>query len=249
MTESKITPEKVTKPIQLLAAWLVGLVAIDSAFLVAAQQIQRPDWASGLLVVAAVGNVPIFLTALFLLQTKFRPQMQEDVFYAKYLEGSYSSSVLLSSEAAVKSDVTEAARKLIQRLGVSVKGKEASIVESLNESLEESLISRHAGSRALAELHLAPSSWHTVVSAFGGDSMFSQDIGGLLTDGLIERSAEDFSDAMLTSLGVKVALLAEKRGMLISQTHSDKWERMREDLTSGRVVKLKNGRKFIVSNI
>ncbi len=86
MTESRIEPSKVTKPIQLLAAWLAGLILINSAFLVAAAQINQPNWASGLLVIASVCNVPIFLLCLFLLQTKFRPEMQEDLFYARYLE-------------------------------------------------------------------------------------------------------------------------------------------------------------------
>ena len=36
MDKQKITPEKITKPIQLLGAWLAGLLAIDSSFLFAA---------------------------------------------------------------------------------------------------------------------------------------------------------------------------------------------------------------------
>lgn len=38
------------------------------------------------LVIASVVNVPLFLICIFLLQTKFRPQMQEDLYYSKYLE-------------------------------------------------------------------------------------------------------------------------------------------------------------------
>ena len=132
-------------------------------------------------------------------------------------------------------------------MGVSAKGKEASIVETLNESLEDSLVSRHAGSRALSELHAAPSSWQNVTGAFVGDSAFSRDLESLLIDGLIERSADDYSDAKLTSLGVKVAALAEKRGILFYQTYPEKWENMRLSLSSGRVATLKSGRKIIVS--
>lgn len=86
MAQPNIEPKAVTKPIQLLAAWLVGLVLVDAAFLTAASQIQQPTWASGALVVASILNVPIFLGFLFFMQTKFRPEMQEDTFYAKYLE-------------------------------------------------------------------------------------------------------------------------------------------------------------------
>ncbi|WP_421238991.1 hypothetical protein [Aeromonas enteropelogenes] len=85
MKDDQITPEKITKPIQLLAAWLAGLVALDSCFLVAAAKIGTDTWQSGILVVAATLNVPIFLAAVFLLQTKFRPELQEDSYYSSYL--------------------------------------------------------------------------------------------------------------------------------------------------------------------
>lgn len=82
---AKIDPAKVTKPIQLLGAWLAGLVIIDSTFLVAACHIQKPEWAAGLLIVAAVVYVPLFIVTIFILQTKYRPQLQEDSYYSKYL--------------------------------------------------------------------------------------------------------------------------------------------------------------------
>jgi len=86
----RIVPAQVTKPIQLLAAWLVGLIAIDGTFLTAARLISSPPWAAGLLVIAAVLSVPVFLGCLFLLQTRFRPEMQEDMFYSKHLERKFS---------------------------------------------------------------------------------------------------------------------------------------------------------------
>src|SRR3954454_18626455 len=84
--EQRLEPHRVTKPIQLLAAWLVGLVIVDGSFLSAASLITRPGWVTGALVVAAIVNVPLFLLCIFLLQTRFRPEMQEDSFYAHYLE-------------------------------------------------------------------------------------------------------------------------------------------------------------------
>lgn len=86
MSEQKINPQQVTKPIQLLAAWLVGLILINCSFLGAANLISKPDWASGLLVIASVLNVPLFLVLIFFLQTKFRAELQEDTFYSKHLE-------------------------------------------------------------------------------------------------------------------------------------------------------------------
>lgn len=86
MREKPFEPSSVTKPIQLLAAWLIGLIAVNGSFLAAAAAIREPSWAPGFLIICAAADVPIFLGALFLLQTKFRPEMQEDTFYSKYLE-------------------------------------------------------------------------------------------------------------------------------------------------------------------
>ena len=86
MSEHRIQAASVTKPIQLLAAWLVGLLALNGSFLTAAATIHQPLWAPGFLVVCAAINVPVFLICLFVLQTKFRPEMQEDQFYAQYLD-------------------------------------------------------------------------------------------------------------------------------------------------------------------
>ncbi len=86
MEKSPYQPATVTKPIQLLSAWLIGLIVIDASFLGAARIIENPDWAAGVLVVAAIANVPVFLACLFLLQTRFRPEMQEDTFYSEYLK-------------------------------------------------------------------------------------------------------------------------------------------------------------------
>lgn len=82
----KIEAHKVTKPIQLLAAWLIGLVAVNGSFLATAASISNPGWLKCLLVIAAVSNVPLFLVAIFILQTKFRPELQEDSFYSQYLD-------------------------------------------------------------------------------------------------------------------------------------------------------------------
>jgi len=94
----KIQAHKVTKPIQLLAAWLLGLIAIDGAFLTAANLLSTPKWASAALVIAAIVNVPVFLVCIFLLQTRFRPEMQEDSYYSKYLEVQQQTLKVSSSE-------------------------------------------------------------------------------------------------------------------------------------------------------
>lgn len=81
MPQSGIEPSAVTKPIQLLAAWWAGLILIDSGFLTAATQIERPDWAGGALVIAAIVNVPLIVLLLFYMQTKYRSEMLSDKDY------------------------------------------------------------------------------------------------------------------------------------------------------------------------
>ena len=116
-----IQAEKITKPIQLLAAWLIGLILIDGSFLVAAKSIEQPAWISGALVIASIVNVPIFLISIFLLQTRYRPEMQEDSFYSQYLatktgliitgnqNASLDASVHITSspEVAIPHNITE----------------------------------------------------------------------------------------------------------------------------------------------
>lgn len=85
-TTSRFDVKAVKSPFQLLAAWLISLIVLDSAFLSAATLITEPAWASGLLVIASILNVPLFLTCMFQLQTRFRPEMQGDEYYSSYLQ-------------------------------------------------------------------------------------------------------------------------------------------------------------------
>jgi len=83
--KNTIKPEKITKPIQLLAAWLSGLVLTNVSFLSAAMYISPEHCTHFILIIASVINVPIFLISIFLLQTKFRPELQEDSYYSQYI--------------------------------------------------------------------------------------------------------------------------------------------------------------------
>lgn len=232
MTEQKIVPEKVTKPIQLLAAWLAGLILVNGSFLVAAQQISRPDWASGLLVVASVLNVPAFLLALFLLQTKFRPQLQEDVYYSQYLqrERKFTTGEGPNTAEVVEKGVAHATEKIVQSLGPAAQGKEEPIAQILRQTQRELLIAKHGRTRTLSELYLAPETWPQVVARFGKDESFIRDIEGLLEDGLAEKKYRGYSRAKLTKLGLEIAAEAEAAGGLFSQKSKHFWERARKAL-------------------
>lgn len=86
MSESKIKADKITKPIQLLAVWLIGLIAIETSLLTASGIVTIPDWLPAFYGISAVCIIPLFLILIFLLQTKYRPQIQGDEYYAKYLD-------------------------------------------------------------------------------------------------------------------------------------------------------------------
>jgi len=152
-SNQKIPVEKVTKPIQLLAAWLTGLIVVDAAFLTAANTLSEPIWAKGLLIIAAIINVPLFLISIFLLQTKFRPEMQEDAFYSKYLESKtgmlrqpVSSNQLSKLKEELYSANTETL-KLVSSMQQEIKGltfeikdgKAAPLLLPNNEVLERQI--------------------------------------------------------------------------------------------------------------
>ena len=114
MSEQRIEPNKVTKPIQLLAAWLVGLILTNGIFLTAALQLERGSWERGALVVSAIINVPLFLLALFVLQTRFRAELQEDTYYSEYLSKKTATVVRIDKNAAQDSRLEELERRVIR---------------------------------------------------------------------------------------------------------------------------------------
>jgi len=84
LSGSKIKPEKITKPIQLLAVWLTALIILETAYITASVTIKNPEWLSSLFAISAVIFVPLFLVFVFLLQTRFRVEIQEDPYFLEY---------------------------------------------------------------------------------------------------------------------------------------------------------------------
>jgi len=110
MSDYKLDPQKVTRPIQLLAAWLVGLTVINGSFLGAAVSLGAGQWERSALVIAAIVNVPLFLIALFILQTRFRAELQEDPFYFQYISRKTDTAVSIS-----KVDVQDAKIEVLRQ--------------------------------------------------------------------------------------------------------------------------------------
>jgi hypothetical protein len=93
VTSPEIKPEKVTKPFQLLATWLAGLVLIDAILVYAAIKYTPYSWVNCMFAVSSVLIIPIFLVLIFLMQTKFRPEMQEDKYYSAYISNKYNKEL------------------------------------------------------------------------------------------------------------------------------------------------------------
>ncbi|MCE5252414.1 hypothetical protein LLG96_19610 [bacterium] len=86
METHKIEAHKITRPIQLMAVWFIALLLIDTTFLTAAAKINSPTWIASTLVISAIIFVPLFLTGVFLMQTVFRKELQDDPFYSEWLK-------------------------------------------------------------------------------------------------------------------------------------------------------------------
>jgi hypothetical protein len=86
MSNPKIEPEKITKLFQMLAVWMAGLVLISGSFISGAVLIKSPLWLSPFLCIGAFIIVVLFAYCMFTMQTKYRPQLQDDHYYAEYLK-------------------------------------------------------------------------------------------------------------------------------------------------------------------
>lgn len=123
MAERGIEAEKITKPIQLVAAWFAALILLVGSFLGAAKTVNRPGWLPVLFGFAAVLAVPFFALLVFRLQTKYRPELQEDPYYEKYkreereLRGFRAENVAgLASSATVVNQPADDLKKYRQEL-------------------------------------------------------------------------------------------------------------------------------------
>ncbi len=84
--DSRIHPEKIMHPFQLMAAWFVMLIILVSVILFAAAKIREPAWATGFLVIFSIILSVLVMVAVFLMLTKFRPHLQGPKEYAEWLK-------------------------------------------------------------------------------------------------------------------------------------------------------------------
>ncbi|MGK0174870.1 MAG: hypothetical protein ACI9AT_001252 [Ulvibacter sp.] len=220
VSQNKIEPHKITKPIQLLAAWLTGLSIIDIAFLTAASQITSPAWAPGLLVVAAVVNVPIFVLSIFLLQTKFRPEMEEDSYYSDYLNKKadrHSHDKLKSPSVSVEDKISELSRRISEVAKDNPANFDEQVRDLISEEKVDELVGIVGNSRLLSELYLKPERWNAVVNRWKNDIGLSKDLDLCVRHQVIEMKDEKPESARLTGLGRQVAEAAQESEDLFAQ--------------------------------
>lgn len=86
MADGKIQPDKVKSPIQLLAACLIFVGIVESAFMTGAEEAHDPKWAPGLFVVASVVIPFVIVAIIFRLYTKYRAELLGDKEYLKLAE-------------------------------------------------------------------------------------------------------------------------------------------------------------------
>lgn len=96
MSGAKLTPEKITSPFQLMAAWFSMLILLVSVLLAAAAQIEKPEWASGYLVIFSSIVAVAVIACVLLMLTKYRPHLQDGKEYAEWIkdQGRYSSGYI-----------------------------------------------------------------------------------------------------------------------------------------------------------
>jgi hypothetical protein len=85
MPGTKLIPEKITSPFQLMAAWFSMLVLLSSVLLTAAAKISEPSWAAGYLVIFTSIVVVLVIACVTLMLTVFRPHLQDGKEYARWL--------------------------------------------------------------------------------------------------------------------------------------------------------------------
>lgn len=133
MDKPNIQPEKITKPIQLLAVWFAGLVLLVGLLLTGAKTITEPLWLVPVLAISSIVIIPIFLYFVFLLQTKYRPQMQEDTFYSEYLDKTTNKPVN-KAEISVSSNTLVELQNQVNLLTEKYKAQLSSFEDLLEEN-------------------------------------------------------------------------------------------------------------------
>jgi hypothetical protein len=164
ITDSQIRPEKVTKPIQLLAVWFVALLLLTNTFLTFSTQIDEPTWIRPLLVISGIILVIFIVVLVFLMQTKYRPEMLSGNEYLQYLDKKFqdfkpenlSKTNLGIINVATIHDNNVSAKNSINSKSAIIGTLEPEILQdeyNINLSLEEIRVSEYKNHFGLFLIH------------------------------------------------------------------------------------------------
>lgn len=172
-----------------------------------------------MLAIAAVANVPIFILSLFLLQTKFRPEMQEDSFYSQHLERKYSAMKMDSPPIDLEKNVREIAHRILSKIPKQEPGQEERVFEILKASGIDQLKKRFENSRTLSEIFVFADKWAQLLEQWGENPMFLAEVEDLQAAGLVHFKDNSLREPELTEIGREVASQLEKEKKLWHQTN------------------------------
>lgn len=83
MALNTIEPHKITRPIQLLSGFMVGLGAFAAALLAIAANIENSAWLPVYLFTSAIALVSVFGPLFFWVLVRYRGELQDDSHYAE----------------------------------------------------------------------------------------------------------------------------------------------------------------------
>lgn len=135
MSQPEIKAEKINSPIQLMAAWFVMLILLSGVLLTAALKIEKPQWAAGYLVVSTTILILIVISAVILMLTKYRPNLQEGKEYAEWLkdQNKYGDGAI---QAIKRNDYLISLKNNLNKLKSKQKNyKDVDIISKIEESL------------------------------------------------------------------------------------------------------------------
>lgn len=135
MAQPDIKADKINSPIQLMAAWFVMLILISGVLLGAAASIEKPDWAAGYLVFFTTVIIVAVITLVFLMLTKFRPNLQDGKEYAEWLkeQGQYSDGLVKEQPAGGQNRLIK--QKLEQIKQSTIDKKAIPVIDKLEDSI------------------------------------------------------------------------------------------------------------------
>jgi hypothetical protein len=118
MDRNRISPEKITHPFQLMAAWFVMLILLVSALLTGAANIDTPTWIPGFLCISAVLLAVFVMTCVLLMLTRFRPHLQGPKEYAEWLKDERRYSGQSVSQLSIR-EITSRPQHVTTALGIT----------------------------------------------------------------------------------------------------------------------------------